>query len=190
MTTEFVAMKRAREREHTLQEKTEQIAEEAKNELVVVKWAQAKSEIENHKELKRLQQERDEAKEKYRILLAKNSAAAANTAATTATTNPAVPAAAAATTTVSKANIPGDFNLQEERNRLSRLLANRSLLSNLSSDLDRLQSQLRNQSRHSAFQLEMAKLTITSIKKEKAKAEEHIARLERDLQKAKAEAAE
>lgn len=189
LTTEFVAMKRAREREHTLQEQTHQIAEEARIELAAAKRAQAKSDIEHRKELKRLQQERDEAKEKYGILLATNSASAANT---TATTAPAVPAAAAAvsTTTVPRRNIPGDSNLQEESNRLTLLLATRSILSNLASDLDKLQSQLRNQSRHSAFQLEMAKLTITSLEREKAKAEEHVARLERDLQKAKAEAAE
>lgn len=175
-------MKRQRAKEHILQERTKQIAKEAKIELAAAKRAEAMSKIANRKELERLQKERDEAKQKYRILFATTSAAAATPTATTAPT---------VTATVPKGNIPGGFNLQEESARLTRILHSKStILSNLSSDLGRLQSLLKSRSKLSAFKLDMAALTITALEGEKAKAEERIARLERDVQEANTKAEE
>ena len=183
LTTEFVAMKRQRAREHILQEQTLQIAKEAKAELAATKMAGAMRNLAHSKELEQAQQERDNTKEKYENLLATTTAG---------TTTPAVAATTAATvTTVIKGNSPGDIALQEENAQLTPTLRSQSsLLSKKSSDFDRMQSLLRTRSNHSALQLKTAALTITSLEESKAKAEARIAELERDMQEANSKAEE
>ena len=193
LTTEFVAMKRQRAREHILQEQTLQMAREAKAELAATKMAEARRKLAHSKELEQVQQEleqvqqeRDNAKEKYENLLATTTAGTTTpaVAATTATT-------AATATTVIKGNSPGDIALQEENAQLTLTLRSQSsLLSKKSSDLDRMQSLLRTRSNHSALQHKMAALTITSLEESKAKAGARIAELERDLQEANSKAEE
>ena len=77
LTTEFEAMKRQREREHILQEKTLSIAKEAKLELEAAKRAEAISKTAHSEELKLIKQERDEAMERYQTLLTVTTTAAA-----------------------------------------------------------------------------------------------------------------
>ena len=187
LTTEFVAMKRQRAREHILQQRTLQIAKERKVELAAAKQAEAMSKVAHSKELERAQQERDGIKEKYQILLATTSAAAANAAVNTA------PAATATATAPTEATIetPGDFDLQEESNRLTLTLRSQTpLIAKLSSDVDRLQSLLKTRANQSALLLKTAASTITSLEEKKAKAEERIAGLERDAKEANAKAEE
>ena len=121
LTTEFVAMKRQRAREHLLQERTLQIAREVKAELAATKMAEAMRKLAHSKELEQIQQERDNAKEKYENLLATTTAG---------TTTPAVAAttAAATATTVTKGNSPGDIALQEENAQLTLTLRSKSSL--------------------------------------------------------------
>ena len=154
---------------------------QAKLELAAAKRAEAIRKIDHSEELKQIQQERDEAKERYQALLAKT---------TTATTTASV-TAAAATTAVAKGNTPGDIALQEEITRLNLALRSQtSLLSKKSSDLDRMQSLLKTRSNHSASQLKTAASTISSLEEDKAKGEERIAELEKDVQEANEKAEE
>ncbi len=185
LTTEFVAMKRQRAREHILQQRTLQIAKERKVELAAAKRAEAMSKVAHSKELERAQQERDGIKEKYQILLATTSAVAANAAVNTA------PAATATAPTEATIETPGDFDLQEESNRLTLTLRSQTpLISKLSSDINRLQSLLKTRANQSALLLKTAASTITSLEEKKAKAEERIAGLERDAKEANAKAEE
>lgn len=175
LTTEFLVMKNQRAREHILQGQTLQTAEETKVELAASKLAEAMSKIAQRKELEQVQQERDEAKEKYQTLLA------------TTTITPAVTAA----TPVIKGESPREIALQEENTRLTFALRSlSSLLSKKSSDLDRIQSLLKTGSDHSALQLKTAVSTIISLEENEAKAEERIAKLERDMQEANEKAEE
>lgn len=175
LTTEFLVMKNQRAREHILQGQTLQTAEETKVELAASKLAEAMSKIAQRKELEQVQQERDEAKEKYQTLLA------------TTTITPAVTAA----TPVIKGESPKEIALQEENTRLTFALRSlSSLLSKKSSDLDRIQSLLKTGSEHSALQLKTAVSTIISLEENEAKAEERIAKLERDMQEANEKAEE
>ena len=185
LTTEFIAMKTQRAREHILQEQTLQIAKETKAELAATKRAEGLSKIAHSKELEQVQHERDEIKEKYQILLA-------TTTATTATTDAlAVTAASDTATTVAKETSPGDVALQEENTRLALALRSQSsLLSKKSSDLDRMQTLLKTRSNHSLLQLQSAAVTITSLEEDKAKAEERVADLERDVREANEKAEE
>ena len=164
-----------------MQERTLQIAKDTKFELAATKRAEALSKIAHSKELKQLEQERDEAKEKYQILLSSTAAAA---------TTPAV-VAAASVTTVAERTSPGDIAMQEDNTRLTLALRSQSsLLSKKSSELDRMQSLLRTRSNHSALQLKTATSTITSLEEDKAKAEARIAELERDVQEVNEKAEE
>lgn len=191
LTTEFIAMQSQRAREHLLQERYLEIAKEARAELAAAKQAETMSKIAHSKELEQAQQQRDEAMEKYRILLATTTAANTTPAATaadvTTTTSPVTNAAA--TIPVVKGNSPGDVLLQDENTRLTLALRSKSsLLAQKSSDLGRMQSLLRTRSENSAGQLEKTASTIASLEEDKTKAEARIAELERDLQKAKNEA--
>lgn len=171
LTTEFIAMKMQRAREHVLQERYLEIAREARVELAVAK------------------QERDEAMEKYRILRAKTTTTTftAAPAAVTATTSPVANAVAAIP--VVKENSPGDIALKAENTRLTLALRPQSsFLSQKYSDLGRLQSRLKTSSENSVVQLNRASSTITSLEEDKAKAEGRIAELGRNLQEAKAKA--
>lgn len=198
LTTEFIAMKSQRAREHLLQERYLESAKEARAELAAAKQAETMSKEAHSKELELAQQERDEAMEKYRILLATQTTTSATAAATTTTpptaaaiattTSPAANAAAAAIPVV-KGNSPGDSVLQSENTRLTLALRSQSsLLAKKTSDLGRMQSLLKTRSDHSAAQLEKATSTIASLEEDKAKAEARIEELGRDLQKAKDEA--
>ena len=181
LTTKFEAMKRQRAREHISQEQVLHIAKEAKLELAAAKRAEAMREIGHVEELKQVQQERDEAKERYQALLTK----------TTAVTTTAATTVVATTTSVAKGNTPGDIALQEEITRLNLALRSQtSLLSKKSSDLDRMQSLLKTRSNHSASQLKTAASTISSLEEDKAKGEERIAELEKDVQEANEKAEE
>ncbi|MCJ1346587.1 hypothetical protein MMC31_004805 [Peltigera leucophlebia] len=177
LATEFEAMKRQRAREHISYEQILHVAKEAKLELASAKRAETIRNIAQSEELKQIQQERDEAKEKYHNLLATTAAAAAaNTAATTAT---------------AKERTPGDKALQEENTRLTVALRSQtSLLSRKSSELTRMQSLLKTRSDHSANQLTTAASTILSLKKEIRKADGRIAKLEKDVQEANEKAEE
>ena len=101
LTTEFIAMKMQRAREHVLQERYLEIARETRVELAAAKQATTMSKIAHSEELELVQQERDQAMEKYRILLATTTTTAAATtptatlAAVAANTPPATNAAAA-----------------------------------------------------------------------------------------------
>ena len=187
LATEFEAMKRQRAREHISQEQVLRIAKEAKLELAAAKRVEAIRKIDHSEELKQIQQERDEAKERYQALLAKTT-----TATTTASVTAAAATAAVATTTsVAKGNTPGDIALQEEITRLNLALRSQtSLLSKKSSDLDRMQSLLKTRSNHSASQLKTAASTISSLEEDNAKGEERIAELEKDVQEANEKAEE
>ena len=165
-------MKRQRAREHISQEQVLHIAKEAKLELAAAKRAEAMRNIGHIEELKQVQQERDEAKERYKALLTK----------TTAVTT---------TTSVAKGNTPGDIALQGEITRLNLALRSQtSLLSRKSSDLNRMQSLLKTRSNHSASQLKTAASTISSLEEDNAKGEERIAELEKDVQEANEKAEE
>ena len=187
LTTKFEAMKRQRAREHISQEQVLHIAKEAKLELAAAKRDEAMRKIDHNEELKQVQQERDEAKKRYQTLLAKTTAATTTAVFTTA----AITTAVSTTTTVAKANTPGDIALQEEIARLTLALRSQtSLLSKKSCDLDRMQSLLKTRSNHSASQLKTAASTISSLEEDKAKGEERIAELEKDVQEANEKAEE
>ncbi|MCJ1347692.1 hypothetical protein MMC31_005921 [Peltigera leucophlebia] len=188
LSTEFVAMKRQRAREHISSEQILYIAKQARAELAAAKRAEGLSIIAHSDELRQIQHERDEAKEKYQNLLATTTAAAATTAITTMT---ATAATSAVTIASAEVKTPGDKALQEENIRLTLALRSQtSQFSKKSSDLDRLKSLLKTRSNHSAAQLGTAASTILSLEEEKRKAEERIAELEKDVQEANEKAEE
>lgn len=170
LATEFEAMKRQRAREHISQEQVLDISKGAKLQLAEAKLAIAMSKIAHSEELKKVQQERDLAKESYGTLLAKT---------TTAVVTPAIATTAATEVT------PGDKVLQEENTRLTLALRSQtSLLSKKSSDLERMQALLKTRSNHSVSELRTAAATILDLEEEKEQADKRIAELERDVQDA------
>lgn len=176
LKVEFMRMKRQRARE---QERTLQIAKEAKIQLAEAKLAEAKSKIAHSHELEQVRRERDESKEQHQTLLAATNAAITTSAVT------------ATTTTVANGSIPGFIALQADNNRLTLALRSKtSLLSKKSSDLDRMQSFLKIRSNPSNLQLESAASIISSLVEDNAKAEKRIAELERDVQEANERAEE
>lgn len=175
LATQYEVMKRQRAREHISQEQILYIAKDAKLELAAVKRAEAMNKIAHSEELKMVKQEHDKAREKYQTLL------------TTTTTT----ATAIATTAAAGRDTLGDKALQEENTRLTLALHSKtSLLSKKTSDLERMQSLVKTRSDHSASQLQSAASTILTLKEEKAKSEERIAELERDVRVANEKAEE
>lgn len=189
LTTDFVVMKSQRAKELILQEQTLEIAKETKAELAATKLAEAMSKTAHSKKFEQVQQERDEAKEKYQTLLATTTITPAATAATTVVKeeSPRHIALQNGNIALQKENIA----LQKENDRLTFALRfQSSLLSKKSSDLDGMQSLLKTGSDHSALQLKTAASTIMSLQENKAKAEECIAELERLVQEANEKAEE
>ena len=190
LTTELIAIKMQRAREHVLQERYLAIARETRVELAAAKEAITMSKTAHSKELELVQQERDQAMEKYRILLATTTTTAA---ATTPTATPAAVAAntslitnAAASIPVVKGDSPEEIALKNENTRLILALRSQtSLLSQKYSDLDRMQSRQKTRSDHFAALLNRASLAIASLEEDKAKAEARIEELGRNFQEAK-----